>query len=161
MRSILFGIALLLANLCISGLHAQETVATSGSTLSGTGGTVSYSLGQTVYSVIGGSTGSVAQGVQQPYEISVITASGNRSKTQLEVSVYPNPASLTLNVQSELLVPGGLRLCIYDLNGRCLLDKPLTNNHTVLDIQNLSPAAYLVKVFRNSNEITVFKVLKK
>ncbi len=160
MRSIRVGIALLLASLCISGLHAQETVAASGSALSGTGGSVSYSLGQTVYTVIGGSTGSVAQGVQQPYEISVITASENWSKTQLEVSVYPNPASLTLNVHAQLLPPGGLRVCMYDLNGRCLLDKPITNTHTILDIGTLAPATYLVKVFRQSNEITVFKVIK-
>ena len=54
----------------LGGLHAQESVNSSGGEATGTGGTASYSVGQVVYTTATGTNGSVAQGVQQPYEIS-------------------------------------------------------------------------------------------
>ena len=56
------------------GLQAQQVVTTSGGNASGSGGSVSYTVGQIVYTTNTDSNGSVAQGVQQPYEISVVTA---------------------------------------------------------------------------------------
>ncbi|MGD0341661.1 MAG: hypothetical protein ABSA76_08155, partial [Bacteroidales bacterium] len=54
-------------------IHAQSTITTSGGNASGSGGSASYTIGQVVYSTITGTNGSSAQGVQQPYEISIIT----------------------------------------------------------------------------------------
>ena len=55
----------------IGGLHAQESPTAAGGEATGTGGTSSYSVGQVVYTTATGTNGSLAQGVQQPYEISV------------------------------------------------------------------------------------------
>jgi len=65
-------IAAFLLGIGLTGLQAQESVTASGGNASGAGGTVSYSVGQVVYKTNTGSNGSEAQGVQQPYEISVI-----------------------------------------------------------------------------------------
>jgi hypothetical protein len=61
-------------------LMAQENVNASGSNASGSGGSASYSVGQVFYQIHSGSNGSVVEGVQQPYEISVITPCSNRLK---------------------------------------------------------------------------------
>ncbi|MCP4553263.1 MAG: T9SS C-terminal target domain-containing protein, partial [Bacteroidetes bacterium] len=48
--------------------HGQTTANTSGGEASGSGGAVSYSVGQVVCQTYSGTNGSVAEGVQQPYE---------------------------------------------------------------------------------------------
>ena len=52
--------------------QAQEVTTTTGGNASGSGGTVTYSVGQIVYATNTGTNGSVAQGVQQTYEISIV-----------------------------------------------------------------------------------------
>ncbi len=101
----IFNVALVL--FCLFGfgftIQAQNTIPASGGNASGGGGTVSYSVGQIVYTTnTSVSSGSVAQGVQQPFEISVITAIEQAEDITLVCSVYPNPASdfLTLKVEN-------------------------------------------------------------
>jgi hypothetical protein len=66
--------ALLLSGLGLTGLQAQEVIPAVGGNASGSGGSVSYSVGQVAYQTHTGTNGSVVEGVQQPYEISVLTA---------------------------------------------------------------------------------------
>jgi hypothetical protein len=56
-----------------SFLNAQESVNTASGNASGSGGSVSYSVGEIVYTTNAGDNGAVAQGVQQAYEISAVT----------------------------------------------------------------------------------------
>ena len=65
--------AVLLLGLVLTGLQAQTSVNATGTNASGSGGTVSYSVGQVVYTNNTGTNGSVAQGVQQAFEILVVT----------------------------------------------------------------------------------------
>lgn len=64
-------------------LQAQEVILTSGGNASGSGGTVSYSIGQTFYTTYTGANGSASHGVQHPYEtlIETITMEFNRPMT--------------------------------------------------------------------------------
>ena len=99
------------------GLHAQESPTATGGEATGTGGTASYSVGQVVYTTNTGTNGSVAQGVQQPYEIST-TVGINETTINLELSVYPNPTInyLTLKVEKT----EGLTFQLYDLQGKVI-----------------------------------------
>ncbi|MDY2585962.1 T9SS type A sorting domain-containing protein [Winogradskyella aquimaris] len=55
--------------LCISlSMFSQENISTSGGEATGSGGAVSYSIGQVVYSTYIGSNGTLSEGVQQPQE---------------------------------------------------------------------------------------------
>ena len=64
--------ALLLLGLGLTGLQAQESINTTGGNATGDGGSASYSIGQMVYTTTTGDDGSVAQGVQQAFEIYVL-----------------------------------------------------------------------------------------
>jgi len=66
--------AVLLLGLGLTGLQAQESVNATGGNASGSGGSASYSVGQVAYQTHTGTNGSVSEGVQQPFEISVVTA---------------------------------------------------------------------------------------
>ncbi len=48
-------------------IHAQQATTATGGDASGSGGTVASSVGQIVYTTNTGTTGSVVQGVQQPF----------------------------------------------------------------------------------------------
>ena len=63
----------LLLTLVLGTIKAQEAVASAGGESSGSGGSVSYTLGQTFYSTHDGTTASIAEGVQQAIEVSVVT----------------------------------------------------------------------------------------
>jgi hypothetical protein len=77
--------------------QAQESVNASGGDATGTSGTVAYSVGQVVYTSNTGSTGSVAQGVQQSYEIFMVGI--KETELNISLSVFPNPTSDNLTLQ--------------------------------------------------------------
>src|SRR4030042_5256555 len=79
---------------------SQQAVSTAGGEATGAGGTVSYTIGQVTYTTNSESEGTVSQGVQQPYEIFVISSSEDRYGITFELSVYPNPASTNLKLVS-------------------------------------------------------------
>lgn len=85
--------AVLLLGLGLTGLQAQTSVNATDGDVSGSGGSVSYSVGQVVYTTHTGTSGSVAEGVQQPYEISVVTGLEEAQSINLSVTAYPNPTT--------------------------------------------------------------------
>ena len=143
----------------LGGLHAQETVTTSGGDATGTGGTASYSVGQVVYTTATGTNGSVAQGVQQPYEIST-TVGINETTIQLELSVYPNPTTnyLQLKVDSEKLE--NLNFQLIDLQGKVIENKKVTANSTTISMEALPKAIYFLNVTKDNQVVKTFKIIK-
>ncbi len=71
---------------------AQDVISASGGDASGNGGSGSYSIGQLFFMTHAGADGSVAGGVQQPWEISVVTGIHEATGINLVVSAFPNPA---------------------------------------------------------------------
>ena len=87
---------------CFSvNLSAQQAVVSAGAEAEGSGGTASFSIGQVFYNVSSGNNGYIVQGVQQPYEISVISSIHDAENIKLTTSVFPNPVSefLTLKIK--------------------------------------------------------------
>ena len=66
MRILLLLFVILAFTFSISSTSAQETIPASGGDAKGSGGSVSYSVGQLFYRIYPGTNGSVAEGVQQP-----------------------------------------------------------------------------------------------
>ncbi len=156
-----FGLAVLLTfTFSLSTVSAQESVNATGGNASGSGGSASYSIGQVVYTTNTGTSGSVAQGVQQPYEISVVTGLEEAKGINLSVSAYPNPTTdfLELKVESEKLKD--LSYQLYDMNGKLLQSEKITGNQTSIVMSNLVPATYFVKVIQGNKEVKTFKIIK-
>lgn len=152
--------AVLLLSLGLTGLQAQEAIPATGGNASGGGGSVSYSVGQVVYTTNTGTNGSVAQGVQQPYEISVVTGIEQAKGINLICSAYPNPTTdfLTLKVDGD--VKTQYIASLYDINGKLLKSKKIVGNETSINMSNLVPATYFIKVSNNNKELKTFKIIK-
>jgi hypothetical protein len=152
--------AVLLLGLGLTGLQAQECVNATGGNASGSGGSASYSVGQVVYTTHTGTSGSVAEGVQQPYEISVVTAIEEAKGINLSVSAYPNPTTDYLTLEVKEFDLSNLSFQLYDMNGKLLLNEKITGNQTSIVMSNLVPATYFVKVIQGSKEVKTFKIIK-
>jgi len=157
--------AVLLLGLGLTGLQAQTSVNATGGNASGSGGSTSFSVGQVVYTTNSGTTGSVAQGVQQPYEISVVTGLEEAKGINLTVSAYPNPTTdyLTLSIDNSVKINHDLSQLsyqLYDMNGKLLQSEIITGNQTSIVMSNFIPATYFVKIVQESKEVKTFKIIK-
>jgi hypothetical protein len=139
----------------VSGMpvRAQECIPAAGGNATGSGGTASYTAGQVVYTTNTGTTGSAAQGVQQPYEISVITGLEDALGIDLNCSAYPNPASDIITLKVEDYDIGDLSYQLYDINGIMLENKKIKGNEIIILMGDLSPSVYFLKVINNQKEI--------
>lgn len=152
--------AIFLLGLGLTGLQAQTSVNATGGSASGSGGSASYSVGQVVYQTNNGTSGSVAEGVQQPFEILVVTGLEEAKGINLSLSAYPNPTKdiLTLEVKDFELSNLHFQLC--DMNGKLLKSDKITGTQTNIVMSKLAPATYFVKVMQENKEIKTFKIIK-
>ncbi len=148
--------------LCIwlTGLQAQSAIPATGGNASGGSGSVSYSVGQMVYTTNTGTNCSVAQGVQQPFEISVVTGLEEAKGINLSFSAYPNPTTDFLNLKVENYDNTNLSYQLFDISGKLLDTKKLESNKTSIVMNNLVKATYFLKVIENNKEIKTFKIIK-
>ena len=145
----------------LTNLQAQKIVTTVGGEASGSNGSVSYTIGQMVYSAEVGTNGnSFAQGVQQPYEISVVSGIKEAKDISLLVSAYPNPTTDYLTVKVENYETANLQYMVFDINGKLLQTIKATGGETQIQTSELVPANYFVKILDNKKEIKVFKIIK-
>jgi len=139
-------------------LQAQQTTTTAGGEASGSGGTASYTVGQTVYTTNTDTSGnSTAQGVQQPYEIST-TIGINETSISLEMSVYPNPTTNYLSLKVKKT--DNLSYQLYDMQGKLIKDIIISSKTTNIAMETLPSATYLLKVIQYNKLVKTFKIIK-
>ncbi|MCK4663321.1 MAG: T9SS type A sorting domain-containing protein [Bacteroidales bacterium] len=161
----------------LTGLQAQEAITATGGNALGSGGSASYSVGQVVYTTNIGTNGySIAEGVQQPYEISVVNGIEQAKGINLECLAYPNPTTdfLTLKVDAStyfdnahyksLSIPS-MEYLLYDMKGKFLKNKKLTSNKTIITMENFVVGTYFLKVVQTNHdsskqELKTFKIIK-
>jgi len=91
LRNLMTASGLLLA-IGLMEVPAQETILASGGDATGNGGTASYSIGQVFYSVHVLTEAYITEGVQQPYEIYILSGMEDGELITLESRAYPIPA---------------------------------------------------------------------
>lgn len=150
---------------CVFGfgtiIQAQISIPATGGNATGTGGTVSYTIGQVVYTYISGTNGNLNQGVQVPYEISVVTTIDKESDANLNISVYPNPANGFLILKVANYDMEDLSYKLYDMNGMLLKNSKVEGTETQIQLGNIFTGTYLLKIANNKLEVKTFKIIKK
>ena len=151
---------IVLSGLVHTGLQAQSASTATGGNATGSGGTVSYSVGQTGYTTQTGTTGTVAQGVQQPYEISVVAGIEEAKAITLDCTAYPNPTTDFLRLKVLDYDTVNLTYQIYDSSGKQLVNRKVEGSETTISMQGLVRGSYFLKVTDNKQEIKTFKIIK-
>jgi len=154
-------IILFIFTLSFSTLLAQECVNASHGNALGSGGSLSYSIGQVVYQTYTGTSGSIAEGVQQPYEISVITGIEEANGINLSFSAFPNPTTHYLSLSVDKFEISNLSYQLYDVQGNLLQNEKISSTQTRVSLSNYIPATYFLKVIRETKDVKTFKIIKK
>ena len=144
---------------CITKLEAQQNTVASGGNATGTGGNVSYSIGQVADKMQTGTNGSITQGVQQPYEI--VTLSGSEYENiRMEAIVYPNPATTNVTLKISNSDWNNVNYQLFDIQGKLINDGKVLNEETVFDMKTYTSAIYILKINSNTKELKTFKIIK-
>ena len=153
---------ILLIAIILSGLslQAQTAISAAGGNGTGSGGSVSYTVGQIVYTTASGSNGSVAQGVQQPYEISVVTGI-EATDIDLSFSVYPNPSTDFLILKISNYNQEKYDYKLYNITGSLLLKDKVLSEETQINVQQMHSGTYFLKIISGYKEVKTFKIIKK
>ena len=151
----LFMCIAMLSVAAISG-YAQSAVATAGGEATGDG-SVSFTVGQTVFTTVANENGSISQGVQQAY---VITEETGIEITQIQLRAFPNPTSDVLNLQ----INGGdfknVSYALYN-NTSKLIDKGTVNgSDTQISMGAYKAGVYFLEVKADGKTVKRFKVVK-
>jgi hypothetical protein len=153
----LFLLAFLLS-FSVQAQTSHQVLSATGGDASGSGGTVAYSVGQIVYTTSTGTTGSVAQGVEQAYEISSVGI--KETALNISLSIFPNPTNDFLTLKVEDYNNEALSYYLIDEQGKLVLNQQITNQDTQVAMSTLARGAYFINVLKANKKIQTFKIIK-
>ena len=137
---------------------SHQVLSASGGDATGSGGSVAYSVGQIVYTTSTGTTGSVAQGVEQAYEIYSV---GIKETTlNISLSVFPNPTSDFLTLKVDDYNNETLSFDLLDEQGKLILSEQITNQETQVAMSTLARGSYFINIVQANKKIQTFKIIK-
>jgi len=143
----------------LSDIYCQQAFTSAGGNASSIEGSVSYSLGQIVYTTHKNSTGTIIQGIQVPYETIFITELENQD-LDLEFSVMPNPTTDYVRLEVKSFKARDFFFNLYNIYGQILQVKKITEEAILIDMVKYPPSVYYLQIFYDKNIIKVFKILK-
>jgi hypothetical protein len=143
--------------------HAQTTelhsavISASGGDLNGSGGTASYTIGQTIYTTVG-TNQTAAQGIQQAIEVNVNGVDEFKNITL--ISVYPNPTDAFINLKIENQAIDQLYFLLSDILGKQVLSQSINQMNTLIDLKPLQAGTYLLTVYNQKQTFKSFSIIK-
>ena len=142
--------------------QAQQTALSSGGNGSGTGGSFAYSVGQTMYTAQSNSITSLSKGVQQGYELFLITGLEEEDRFGLAATVFPNPTSNYLTVEIKNYTPTmALEIFLFDAKGQQVHRQRVVDVQTQIAVEHLASALYMLKLVQGDKLVKAVKVIKK
>jgi len=145
----------------VTGLQAQQTISASGGDATGSGGSVSYSVGQVFYHTHQATAGSVAEGVQQPFEIFVITSVDDLITDKIHLKAFPNPVITQLTLWIEEGHFSNLSYRLLDAHGQLIRSERVSGSETTVQMDFLPSGTYFLQVFDRDRMAGSFKIIKR
>ncbi|MCB9191709.1 MAG: T9SS type A sorting domain-containing protein [Flavobacteriales bacterium] len=118
---------------------------------------MSFTVGQVFYQQNSSSTAVENQGVQQPYEISVITDVRQNGLSEVELQVYPNPTTDHITILATGELDEELTVQLFDALGQELTSTQLANSGTEIPMHALAAATYFLVIRNNNSEQKTYR----
>ena len=142
----------------MSGVFAQNATVSAGGTATGSGGTLTYTVGQIADQKMEGNGQYIIEGVQQPYEIQTV-GMDNYPNISLNAMVYPNPTVGNVSLKiTGMDVVGEVK--VFDVNGKYLFSKEIEGEITDISLSSLAQGTYFVNVYDKQRMLKSFKMVK-
>ena len=162
MKKIILFVIGILCMLSVSGQQlSPEVISSAGDYFVGTNATLSWTIGEDVIETFTGTNCILTQGFQQPF-ISV-TGIKKLEEKNLEIKVFPNPASDFLNVRFIATEKIDLIIELIDLNGKVLLNEKVVTYPliTQISLKYVKPGSYFLRIRTVNGEILeIYKIQK-
>jgi hypothetical protein len=148
----------ILVGICICRTNAQQSFNSGGGDAQAVSGSVSFSIGETVYTSYQNNQLHVSEGVQQAYRITATTGIGI-DYIRLEVSAYPNPATDFLMLQFDKLPENG-SFQLTDIQGKVLRFSKVSGETMRIDMQSYASGIYFLSASQGNTILKTFKIIK-
>ena len=154
----------------------MESFNSSGGTVTGSSGSISYSIGQVVYTYIedhveqGIQHGELSQNIEEdeennkPEDIdSVVEAEIIPESPEINVLIYPNPTTDFINLATNglLFENENNSYQLFNYQGKLLMQNSISQDNTTIHLDHLSTSIYILHVYVNYTLYKTFKILKK
>jgi hypothetical protein len=143
-------------------VFAQRAVVTTGGDVSGSTGSLSYSVGQTVYAPVEGETGLIYTGVQQPPVTEVVST--NDPSGSFCAQVYPNPFSemvyFVIGDDSIDLTPDHFTLKLFRADGKLVWQSKVSGQMTCIDPVGIPEGMYILQILHQHHQTISVKLVK-
>ena len=153
-------ITLIIVLFCaIQLVNAQETISVSAVEATGSGGKVSYTIGQLVYTNPTTAAGSLNQGIQQSIEF-VTLSNPELTAVTLKAVIHPNPTTDFIILALTDADLRGVSYTMYDLLGRFVNKGTVATFETKIGMKSLPIGVYILRVQQNNKKMKTFKIIK-
>jgi hypothetical protein len=138
--------------------HAQSNTVATGDEGAGSGGTISYSIGQIDYTQFNGPGGSINLGVQQTYAIEEINDLDELGD-QIYISVGPNPSVDWLTISSSSDIE--FSYFVIDGSGKLVTDVLSLHKSQQINMQLWSSGMYILNIAHANKTVKQIKIIKQ
>lgn len=138
-------------------MSAQSAVVASGGDAVSSSGSVSFSVGQISNAQVTSSTGSLSEGVQQPFELFEVTV--NEVLSQIGISLFPNPALTEVIIELPTMQEG-IKARFYSSNGSLIEEVNILSKSTSVNVRNWAASTYYVHLSDSSGNTSTYRLVK-
>ena len=155
-------IALLTMNMSFAQSLSQVVIASSGATISGATSTLSFTAGEAVIGKISNN-----ETLGQGFWLGAIEGLVLRNEdftSEIQTTIYPNPVTDYLNISFQDMTGELFGLSVYDINGKQVYKKQLTENaaNETIDFNGFSNGIYILNISQNATKKSkCFKIIKQ
>lgn len=142
-------------------IHAQNATVVTGGDAKSDEGSVSYTLGQAFTQTVNSESGNLTVGVQQTFNIEVISGIEEANSILLRCKAFPNPTTDYLQLDINGADFNDLSYQLFNSNGQLLACQHVSEQVTTVKMQEYLPAIYLLRVYSNSTQVKTFRIIKK
>ncbi|HWY12742.1 MAG TPA: T9SS type A sorting domain-containing protein [Bacteroidia bacterium] len=139
---------------------SQKGQVAAGGDATGAGGSASYSIGQIDYIAPTGSGGNSNEGLQQPYELFVVSTSVNETENSVSVNVFPNPVSHSVNIHIKNSSFQNYSYKITDVSGKLISENKITEQKSVIPVSEFNSGTYFITISEGTTQIKTYKLIK-
>jgi hypothetical protein len=91
-----------------------------------------------------------------PHNVSI------QERPSVDFSVYPNPAEDYIRIKTDAdFTYGKVNVMIFDMYGKLLLNKEISDQETGIGIGNFASGIYMVRLSQHANNLGTRKIIKK
>lgn len=141
-----------IASLCCSSSYGQSSLNSSGGDAFSSQGSVAYSIGQVFVQISESPEISVSEGVQQPYEISLINTIFEEGVVEVNLIAYPNPTMSDLNIELQGWRHEKASFEVYDALGKKVSAGDFNQSTLSIDARLWSSGNYFLHIYSPDGE---------